>query len=394
MAKSDGRITKMSIADFHRYLDEKRRELEACYTEVEEVRAEFDAIFRRELVTWQEKFAFCFPRVAEGRKTLPAAFATQLDRIEVEETARLRQELADLAGQITAGRVEMDRLTAEAQAAVAHLREANPELDRQEEQLKAAMVKDQDRYAELFEQIEALERRFLGGMIHFIQINKLNRQQDKIKRRQAQTLQKLRTVRKEWQQSIDGAGETQAALREQWQAKSIEVSRAQSRRDHVAANLAVLAEEAAIQRLLAELDTPPDVPGELGAGLAELVEHNHIRHSYEQGLQAVAEAAGLLKGLGEGLARFGESVGKVLQEQRRYSLADVRVPVPEFAIAVNDTWRLLQGQIKDEKQMGAQPLEFSRIITAGLSQRLPDRVIRQFFESMGAALNEAPAAWK
>jgi chromosome segregation ATPase len=271
----------------------------------------------------------------------------------------------------------MDRLTAEAQAAVAHLREANPELDRQEEQLKAAMVKDQDRYAELFEQIEALERRFLGGMIHFIQINKLNRQHDKIKRRQAQTLQKLRTVRKEWQQSIDGAGETQAALREQWQAKSIEVSRAQSRRDHVAANLAVLAEEAAIQRLL-----------------AELVEHNHIRHSYEQGLQAVAEAAGLLKGLGEGLARFGESVGKVLQEQRRYSLADVRVPVPEFAIAVNDTWRLLQGQIKDEKQMGAQPLEFSRIITAGLSQRLPDRVIRQFFESMGAALNEATAAWK
>ena len=394
MARPDQRITQMTIADFHRYLDEKRRELEACAADVQEVQTEFDGVFRRELEVWQEKFAFCFPRVAQERKNLPPAFAAQLDAVEKEETARLQQELVDLAKQITDGRVEMDRLTAEAQGAVAQLRQANPELNDHEEQLKAAMVKDQDHYAELFEQIEALERGFLGGLVHFAQIHKLSRQQDRIKQRQTKTLEQLRGVRKTWQEDIDHAGETQAELREQWQNRSIEVSRAQSRRDHVTANLPALAEEAAIQRLLEELDTPPAVPGELGAGLAELVEHNQIRSSYEQGLGSVAEALGLLKGIGEGLARFNKSVGDVLQEQRRYNLANVRVPVPEFVVAVNDTWRLVQAQVKDEKQMGAHPLEFSRIITEGLSKRLTDKVIQQFFESMGAALNQATAAWK
>jgi hypothetical protein len=40
--------------------------------------------------------------------------------------------------------------------------------------------------------------------------------------------------------------------------------------------------------------------------------------------------------------------------------------------------------------MGALPLEFSSIISAGLSQRLTDKVIQQFFESMGTALNQGP----
>ncbi len=206
----------------------------------------------------------------------------------------------------------------------------------------------------MFEQIEALEQGFLGGLVHFSQIHKLSREQSRIKQRQGKTLEQLRGVRKTWQEDIDKAGETQGELREKWESKSIEVSRAQSRRDHVTANLPSLAEEAAIQRLLEELDTPPDVPGELGTGLAELVEHNHIRKGYEQGLQSVAEALGLLKGIGEGLARFNKSVGDVLQEQRKYSLANVRCR-DRLVLAVNDTWRLLLGKIKTRSRWAPCP---------------------------------------
>jgi len=394
MAKSKQRVHRMTIAQFHRYLDDRRREAEACYKETEEVQFQFNEIFRQELEAWQEKVAYCYPRIAVQRKEMPADFAHSIDVAEQEELERLRAEIAGLEQEIDKGQAESDDFLALAQAATLALREANPQLNEQEEVLKALMVKYQDDYAQAFEEMETLRGHALGSLRHPFKIRELRKRQARAKVQQASTLEKLDAVRKEWLDKVEEAGDTQADLRGAWQEIQVEMSQKQARRDHLVDNLEDLAVEAALQRVLEELNEPPDVPGELGAALAELVERNRVRRNYEEGLRAVAEVLGLTKGVTEGLARFQRSVATVLQEQRRYKLKEVQVPLPQSAAAMNQVWEELGAKVKDEKHLGTHPLEFSRIVDGYIKSRLTDERIKGLFEQMGAALNQATEAWE
>jgi len=394
MAKKSGQsVHPMTIAQFHRYLDDRRRELEACYKEVEEVQLQFNDIFKLELEAWQERFSYCYPRIASQRQEMPAAFARVIDRTEEEELGRLRTEIADLEKQLEQGRTESDSLLAQAQSATVALREANPQLNEREEELKSLMARYQDEYAEAFEQIEALQSPFLGSLPRFAQIRKLRSAQKTARKQQASTLAQLQAVRKDWLERVEKAGDTQAELRQNWQQTKIEMSQNQARHDHLVENLEDLAVQAALQRVLEELDEPPEVPGELGGALTELVERNRVRRAYEEGLRAVAEVLGLTKGVGEGLTRFQRSVATVLQEQRRYSLKEVRVPLPQSAAVMNQVWNELAAKVKDEKHMGTHPLEFSRGVDVYIKRRLTDENIQSLFETMGEALTRATKAW-
>ena len=394
MAKKRSAEPAMELAEFHRYLGDQGREIKACYKEVEEVQFQFNDIFKRELEAWQEQFAYCLPRLAAQRAELPTPFAAHVDRVQEEERQRLAQEIADLEKQLTEDRAEMDRLLAEAQQAGESLRQANPELNAEEERLKGLMVRYQDEYARAYEEMEDLASGLFGGITHAVKVGRLKKVQRIAKTRQAETAAQLNKVRKAWAGKLEETGETQATLRSQWQQKSTQVSQAQGRKDHLEANLEALAEQAGLQRVLEELDTPPDVAGELGEGLARLVERNQVRWRYEEGLQAVAEALGLLNGVGEGVKRFARSVQTVLQEQRRYNLKKVDVHVPASVVRINATWQALGEKVIDEKHMGSHPQEFSRLVDAYIKERLTDESIQGYFETLGEALNAATSAWK
>ena len=129
------------------------------------------------------------------------------------------------------------------------------------------------------------------------------------------------------------------------------------------------------------MEKPPEISGELGDALADLVKRNEVRRSYEEGLRAVAEALGLLKGVGEGMNRFQQSVGTVLQEQRRYSLKQVQVPVPGWIVQMNETWQELSAKVKDEKYLGTHPLEFSQRAREIVQQRLQEAAIKRMKRS-------------
>lgn len=391
--KSEERVYGMTLAEFHRYLDDKRRELEACYKEVEEVQFQFNDIFKRELEAWKDKFSFCYPRVGAQRREMPPAFAQLIDRTEAEERARLQTEIAGLDKEISESRAKMDDLLAKAQAATGDLRTANPQLNQREEALKASMSKLEDRYAQAFEELERLDAFPLGWLINAGKISKLKRAQRKAKDDQAKTLVQLRQVRQEWVDAIQKAGETQAGLRQEWEQIGVRVSEAETRRTYLQANLDTLAEQGALQKVLENLNEPPEVSGELGDALKDLVRRNQVRRAYEEGLRAVAEVLGLTKGVGEGMTRFQQSVATVLQEQRRYNLKEIHVPVPQSAATLNETWKELQAKVKDEKEMGTHPLEFSQIVDRYIKERLTDTNIQSLFENMGKALSQATAAW-
>jgi chromosome segregation ATPase len=383
---------RMRLSQFSDYLMQKERELTQCYREIEEVQAEFNEIFRQEMAAWQETFSRCFPLILARRDELPPAFRQEIDEAEREEMAKLRDEMIQLEDQVAQRRAEMDRLTEAAQELTDSLRAENPDINEREEALKAEVVRLQDSYTDAWEKAERLSEG-IGWLTHAIRLAKLRNKQREAKQKQEATLRELRAVRQEWLAQMDEASQSQAELRKQWQEQSVAAAEKQGRLDHIRHNLEDLAQQNAITRVLEELDENPAVEGELGADLRELIQRNKVRTDYETGLAAVAEALGLTKGVGEGLRRFGESVATVVQEQRRYGLSDVPVVLPRSVIALNETWRALASKVKDEKEMGTKPLDFSRVIKAYLSDRLTDASIQELFETMGNALSEATASW-
>lgn len=394
MAKSaEQRVYRMTLAQFHKYLGDKREELDACRQEIEEIQVRFRKVFDDELAVWQDLFSYCFPRVKEGRAELPADFRAYLDGIEAEEKARIRGEIADLEREVAEKRALADNLVARAQEATEVMHASNPELNAQEEELKARVARLQDDFTRAFEEEDRLKAEALGGLRHAVRIRRLHRLQKTAKAQQEQALKALRQVRKSWLDTVQATSETQAALRQEWQEASIRISEAQGQRDYMVQHFDTLAEDAALLRALQELDRPTSVPGELGAKLAELAQHNVVRKSFEEGLASVAEALGLLKGVSDGLGRFRDSVGKVVAEQRRYNLKPVQVPVPHQAAAINAIWAELRQQVKNEDYMGSNPLEFVRIVKRYISEPLTNATIQAFFEGMGEALNQATKAW-
>jgi len=393
MAATRERTYRMSLPDFYRYLEDKRSELAACYQDVEEVQKEFNDIFQRELAAWQALVSELFPQVATQRSQLPPAFAALIERTEQEERARIRGEIAELDKRIAELQERSDTLLRQGQQAIDSLKRANPELNEREEQLKARMAAYQTEFAEAYEQLERLQRPPLGWLTNWGQVRKLQREQERIKREQAATLNELRQVRQAWTTRLQEISNAQAELREQWQQVSVELAQAQARRQHLEANLEALVQQAALQRVFEELDEPPAVPGELGEKLAELVQHNKTRRMYEQGLASVAETLGLTKGVGEGLARFQKSVGTVLEEQQRFGLKPVNVVLPEHVVALNEIWSQLRAKVQDEKQMGRFPMEFSQIVKGYIEENLTDAQIQSLFEVMGEALSAATKAW-
>ncbi len=387
------RVYRMTLAQFHKYLTDKRAELEACIQEISEIEARFRKAFQEELVIWQDLFTFCYPRVKAERRNLPADLQAYLDRLEAEEEARIRGEIEALYREIAEKRQIADGLTQRAQKAAQAMRAANPSLNAREEELKARVAQLQEEFTRAFEEEEALRQGALGALRHIGRIRRLRALQKTIKQQQAEALKALRAVRKEWTDTVQATAEKQSTWREEWQKTSVRLAEAQGQRDYLSGHLKELAEEAGLQRALQEMTEMYTVPGELGEKLAELAWHNAVRRSFEEGLQAIAEALGLLKGLSNGLDRFTQSVGKVLAEQRRYNLKPVQVPVPEQAVNVNALWADLRQKVKDERYLGANPLEFIRLAREEVIGRLPNETIQAFFEGMGNALNEATKAW-
>jgi hypothetical protein len=384
----------MELREFHRYLNDKVDELAGCQKQTEEVHERIQAIFKREMAAWQEVFGYCYHSILSERATLPPRFAARLNQVEAEEQTRVRGEITALKVQVREGRKQMDELMAQASAETGRLQAVNPKLNKQEENYKRRVVQFQDEYAQAFETADQLESQPFGWLLHMGRLRRLRKAQRVARQEQNKVLGKLREVRQNWLKQVEEVGDTQSTLRERWQQVSIETSQAQTRQEHMEDNFEVLAEQAAARRTLEELTEAYDVTGELGDKLAELARRNQVRLAYEKGLAASAEALGLQRGIGTGLAKFRDSVGSVVQTQRRHSLPKATVVVPQSVALINQTWKQFHAKVENEQSMADHPLEFADLVKRYLSDRLYDETIKAFFEQMGAALNQATKKWR
>lgn len=377
----------VGLGEFCRYVAQQEREIRNVYTEIEEVQQQFNEFHRQLVQAQQAALADTLPML-DDESALPPALAQSLLTVVDQERAKLEQEMAEVATLVEARREEADRAIAQAQAELEALRQVNPQLDAEEEAIKAQCTAIQRAIPQFEAEIKALP--WLTG---FFRRRRLRKELEVQRANLVAELGRLREVRERWLEEKRGFQATQAELQSAWQVASTEAAKQQARLDYLQANVGRLSRERGAARFLAELEQAPEAPEPLAAALAKIAELNRTRAEYEAGLRAVAEALGLLKGLAEGMERFGRSADKVLEEQRRYNLRQLRLELSDVVLGFHSLWPALRAQVKDEKTLGAQPAEFSRRVRAAIDGRLSDDAIAAMFESMGDALTRATKAW-
>jgi len=386
--------TQMSLADFFKYARDNRKRIDDIYREIEEIQLQFNEMHTRQVQERQQLIASLIPGLLSNPAELPVEIAQPLQAQEQTEGKRLQEEHAKLLSDELARRQSADNLILEAQRQLAHLRDENPILNQQEEGLKARRQDMEMELARLDAEIKNLPWFPLGWLTNMAKRGRLGKERDQLVQNINSMTEAIRKVRAKWQEEKKSLQESQTTLRSQWQAQSVETAQLLGRLEYLEGNLSALVKRNAAQNWLSGLTELPVASGPWKDRLGPLTELNRSKVAYEKGLTSVAEMLGLLKGLGEGMDRFIRSLGTVYEEQRRYKLPALTVELSDAVTSFHATWPDIQSKVKDEKYLGAHPLEFSKRVDGVIREPLPEAVIQKMFEDMGAALNLATKAWR
>ncbi|MCG2768887.1 MAG: hypothetical protein L6435_10985 [Anaerolineae bacterium] len=386
--------TRLPLGDFHRYVSEDRRRIKAVFDEVEEIQYQFNDLHAQELERWKEQLGVCIMLLKKDPDQLPPALAELIATKREEARRGLQEEIDSLTQEVGSLRKKADEALLQAQCEIEALRTANPQLDRQEENLKARVATLGDEMKSLNDQLHSLGLFPLGWLTNLGKRRKFKKRLEGLTSKRATMVLSLNNVREKWVTAKKEAEERQTALRQQWEETSVEASQRQARQDSLSNNAERLSLQLGLEQTLITMEGPPVKDGELGEALQAMVQLNKTKDAYEQGLRTVAEVLGLLKGLLEGMNRFLQSVGKVYEEQKRYKLKPLTVSLPSQVAEFHEMWLPFQKLVKNEKYMGHHPLVFSREVKDFTAEHLGDDQIEAVFVGMGEALKQATKAWK
>lgn len=382
--------TTMTLGQFYTYIRDSRKRIADIYREIEEIQYQFNDLHAR-LLQGRQKLIETYVPLLLKADSLPSELARQLAAQEQVERQALQKEIATLEEETALKRQKADQLIKEAQAQIAQLRQENPILNEQEEKLKARRAAVEREIQRVDTELKRLG--CIGRLTHYFRRRRLLKQRKEMTETLEAISRGIRTVRAKWQEEKKRLQESQAALQSQWQAISVEVAQLQARLDDLTANIEEHTRQNAARNWLSNLQELPTADEAWRERLVPLVELNCKKAQYETGLTSVAEILGLLKGLGEGMDRFIRSVATVYEEQQRYKLPELRLKLSDAVTSFHAIWPEFQSKVKDEKYLGAHPLEFSQRIKEVVQQKLNDAAIQKMFEDMGNALTEATKAW-
>jgi len=380
--------TKMSLADFYKYSRENRKRIADIYREIEEIKNQFNDLYARQVEERRKLVSAHVPLLLEHRDELPQELRQALDDQERVEREALEEEIAALKAETAEKRQKADDLIREAQRRVTNLRQQNPILDQQEEELKARRASMENQIQELDDEIQHL------GITSFFKKRQLRREREQLMDNLDEIEAGIRAVRERWQEEKKALQASQTDLQNQWQALSVEVAQLQARLDHLVTNIDDESKKRAAQNWVNDLDELPDVEGPWQERLRPVVELGRNRKQYEAGLTSVAEILGLLKGLGEGMDRFLRSLATLYEEQRRYRLPALTVNLSDAVTSFHTMWPDFQSEVKDEKYLGTHPLEFNRRVSNIVQEHINQEDIQKMFDDMGQALSQATKAWR
>ncbi|MBN1657761.1 MAG: hypothetical protein JXA93_05135 [Anaerolineae bacterium] len=391
----------MNATQLLSYLDDQSRAIQAAVAELDEIQvafnAQFDVFKAQHDLTLARLTAELFDRLAEDGTVAPALRAVVEQRLP-EEARLLDERRARVRDEhLPRRRAAANELLQQAQAELAHMRQLNPQLDKEEEALKQQKSGLEAQLADVNETIRARSRG-LGVVRNFFEITRADRERHRILGKLEAVNESLFGVRKRWEEERNKIEEHQASLQEEWQLENVAVARLQAELDRLddEAQRRDLAVRRAIYHILDHLKTP--VAGgapDLDARVSEMVELNIRTDAYHDGLASVGGLIGLLRGIDSGLEAIGKSIDGLKREQEMHStyLKPLDFRLPESVEAFHKRWPELARRFVDEKTVGQHPSEFAAEVAPLLEGPLSQRSIETMFNAMGAMIERATSAW-
>ena len=387
--------TTLTLADFYGYVRENRKRIADIYREIEEIQYQFNELYNRQRDERAKLIASYAPLLQAGAsEDLPPELVQRLEAQKETELKAVQEEIARLEKDTAEKGQKADTLIQDAQRKVAYLREQNPILNQQEEELKARRTKMQNELQGLDAELRRTGWFPLGWLVNALKRRRLHAQRVHVAENLQAIEKGIATVRQKWQAEKQRLQDAQGDLKNQWQATSVEASQLQARLEYLRSHSDAQSMHNAAYNLLSNLIELPAGAGPWEGRLSPLLELTRNKAQYESSLKSVAEILGMLKGLGEGMDRFIRSVATLVEEQTRYKLPSLSVKLPDTVTSFHAVWPDLQAKVKDEKYLGTHPVEFDRHIREIMPQRLSEAAIQKMFDGMGSALNQATKAWR
>jgi chromosome segregation ATPase len=388
-----------SLEKLSQYLNGNMSRIGQLRQEVEEIQVGFNSAY----VEWKARHDAQLEQVVEvivdrWDEASPDLLA-QIDECVTEELALIekrRQKLRDEF--IPQAQAEADEALQDAQATIEILREENPRLDEREESLKKLQAMYREELTQLNEQIRALSG-CLGVLINFFKINKLDHQRQRVVGQLQGVQRELRGVRKEWQRiqrEMQTERENQQSI---WQLQAQAMADLRAELDYLddETNRLQLARRRATRHVLDNLKEPvAGLADDLKEELDAMVEANVQTDTYQEALGSVSGFMALLDGINEGLKRFNASVAGLIEEQRMHSahLSRLSVSVPPEVVSFHQQWEGLAKMVRDDGHLCAHPTEFVTLVKPVIEGNLSHSNVKQMFESLGGALNQATSRWR
>jgi len=388
----------LSLKQFSEYITDNVKRIGAVRREVEEIQVSFNSVY----VEWKAEHDATLERLVEmvtGRlDEVGPDLRARIEEQSVEEQHTIAGRRQELRGKLVPeAQAEADRTLQQGQELTAKLRQLNPRLDRREEELKAQGAALEEKLTQLNEQIRRLSG-CLGAVFNFFKIGKLDRQRQQAIGQLKIIQQELKKVRDEWQEFEEQTRSERETLQAQWQELTLKLAQLQGELDYLDAetNREPLALRRAIRHVIDNLKEPIPCPaGDIKKELDRMAKLNVQTDEYQEGLGSVGSLLSLLDGITEGLNRFNESVGGLIEEQRMHSahLPKLDVTVPDAVRTFHAQWDGLVKKVRDDGRLCANPAEFLTIVRPVMEQDLSETNVKAMFDGMGRALDEATRRW-
>jgi chromosome segregation ATPase len=382
------------LATMIAYFVEQQGKIDQLLAETDEINQGVTA----ELVEAQDRTEAAFASaVALADDAFPGLDAALRQTIEArlptmrEEQTQLRADLEQLIGQLEEDRAEIEQKDA---AESAQLATDNPNLNEREEILKHKL-------AEAEAALAATEGELVkagSGLGWLVQAGRITRLR---KQHQAQATalygvrERLSEVRNAWAQQRSKAVETEGQLQQAWRLRTAEIAKLNQELSGLNGDFEGACRRAALQEWMRAQDTfgPAGAP-EVDAALQEISAAKQRAADCEEGVIAVSQIMGLLKGVREGMERMQSSIEGVKKEQDMHSeLSTLRIEAPPAFVQFHQFWDALLETVRDEKRSIEHPKAFADIIDQVVATTLSNESIEAMFTLAGNALTEATKQW-
>jgi len=411
------------LAGFFAYLDERTRLLVGV---------------ERRLCTLQEKYENHFAEIdkvreaelgqlaaiiSSRRSELPGEFLEKLDREHRRQEQVFAEKLAALETACSRLRRQAEALRRKSLAAEKKLHRSNRELDDREEALKARQRELLDAIAEFNRRIRELAGGF-GFFKNLPVLRRLQRQKQVLEEQQQDLAARIEQLRERWRRLSEKGAEAERRRRQRWLALSTEADARRAKLEYLEQQRLRIVDRSALEAVLFELEPPPRSPADgdpacsrcgmknppgnhfchvcalrlagdrpdFQGSLEEVAELNHHHRRFSTGMRTCQELIGLVRGVISGLQAMSKSVSDMMDSQSRHNLGTLVLDVPRTCLDYGRVFDELERLLQVDQAW--HPADFAARVEKLVEQRLGEKQLKNYFETMGRELGrQADLQW-